>query len=150
MKLSFSQKLWLPLFLGLLCLIGTSIRDAYLTREVRMGERKADLIHASELALDVVKTFGDQASAGRMPEAEARKRAMDAVRNMRYGGDGYFTILNSQPTVLMHPTKAKLNGKDVADFRDQNGVYLFREIVTVLVAPATFSARPQRSGCGRL
>ncbi|MGT2476560.1 methyl-accepting chemotaxis protein [Paraburkholderia terrae] len=132
MKLSFAQKLWLPLFLGLLCLTGTSIRDAYQTREVRLEERKANLIHASELALDVVKTFGDQAAAGAMPEAEARKRAMDAIRNMRYGGDGYFTILSSQLTVLMHSTKAEMNGKDVADFRDANGVYIFREIVAVI------------------
>lgn len=67
MKLSFVQKLWLPLILSLLCLAGISIYDAYLTREVRLDERKADLKHASELALSVVKTFGDQVAAGSMP-----------------------------------------------------------------------------------
>jgi methyl-accepting chemotaxis protein len=132
MKLSFAQKLWLPLILGLLCLTGTSIYDAYQAREVRMDERKADLIHDSEIALDVVKTFADRVSAGSLPEAEAQKLAMDAVRNMRYGGDGYFTILNSRLTVLMHPVKAEMNGKDVSDFKDPNGVYLFREIVAVI------------------
>ncbi|MEW6347260.1 MAG: methyl-accepting chemotaxis protein [Paraburkholderia sp.] len=132
MKLSFAQKLWLPLILCLLCLTGTSIYDAYQAREVRMDERKADLIHASEIALDVVKTFADRVSAGSLPEAEAKKLAMDTVRNMRYGGDGYFTILNSKFIVLMHPTKAEMNGKDVSDFKDPNGVYLFREIVAVI------------------
>lgn len=132
MKLSFAQKLWLPLVLGLLCLTGISIYDAYQAREVRLDERKADLIHASELAIAVVKTFADQVGAGAMPEAEAQKRAMDAIRNMRYGADGYFTILNSQMTVLMHPTKAEMNGKDVADFKDPNGVYIFREVVAVI------------------
>jgi len=83
MKLSFVQKLWLPLILSLLCLAGISIYQAYRTKETRLDERKADLTHATELALSVVKTFGDQVAAGSMPEAEARRRAMDSIRNMR-------------------------------------------------------------------
>lgn len=132
MKLSFAQKLWLPLILGLLCLAGISIYNAYQTREVRLAERKEDLKHASEIALSVVKTFGDQAAAGAMPVAEAQKRALDSVRNMRYGEDGYFLILNSQPTVLMDPAKPELEGKDVSDFKAPNGVYFFRDTVAVI------------------
>jgi len=132
MKLSFVQKLWLPLVLSLLCLAGISIYNAYQTREMRLAERKADLKHASEIALSVVKTFGDQAAAGSMPVVEAQKRAMDSIRNMRYGEDGYFQIVDSQPKVLMHPTNAELNGKDVGDFKDPNGVYVFREMVAVI------------------
>ena len=133
MKLSFAQKLWLPLILGLLCLAGISIYNAYQTREIRLEERKADLKHASEIALSVVKTFGDQVNAGSMPLAEAQKRAMDSIRNMRYGEDGYFTILNSQPTVLMHPTHPEMDGKDVSDVKDPNGVYLYRDMVAVIM-----------------
>ncbi|MGF6700853.1 hypothetical protein OKW38_005530 [Paraburkholderia sp. MM5496-R1] len=132
MKLSFVQKLWLPLILSLLCLAGISIYEAYQTREVRLDERKADLKHASELALSVVKTVGDQVAAGSMPLAEAQKRAMDSIRNMRFGKDGYFMILNSQSHILMHPAKAELNGMDVVDYKDPNGVYLFREMVAVI------------------
>jgi methyl-accepting chemotaxis protein len=132
MKLSFVQKLWLPLILSLLCLAGTSIYSAYHGREVRLEERKADLKHASEIALSVVKTFGDQAAAGSLPVAEAQKRAMDSIRNMRYGENGYFTILNSQPTILMHPTLPAMNGKDVSDYRDSNGVRFFKDTVDLI------------------
>jgi methyl-accepting chemotaxis protein len=132
MKLSFVQKLWLPLLLSLLCLAGISIYNAYQTRGMRLEERKADLKHASEIALSVVKTFGDQAAAGSMPEAEAQKRAMDSIRNMRYGEDGYFIIFNSRPTVLMHPTLTQLNGKDVSDYQDPNGAYFFRDMAAVI------------------
>jgi len=132
MKLSFAQKLWLPLLASLLCLAGISIYQAYESRAVRLEERKADLAHASEIALGIVKTYGDQAAAGAMPTAEAQKRAMDSIRNMRYGEDGYFSILNSQPTVLMHPVHPELNGKDVSDLRDPDGVYLYRDMVAVI------------------
>ena len=130
MKLSFVQKLWLPLILSLLCLAGISIYNAYQTREMQLGERKADLRHVSENALSVVKTFADQAAAGTMPVAEAQNRAMDAIRNMRYGEDGYFLIINSQPTVLMS-IRPELVGKDVGDYKDPNGVYFFRNMVDV-------------------
>jgi methyl-accepting chemotaxis protein len=132
MKLSFVQKLWLPLVLSLLCLAGISIYSAYHGREVRLDERKEDLKHASEIALTVVKTFGDQAAAGSMPLAEAQKRAMDSIRNMRYGEYGYFTIFNSQPTILMHPTRPELNGKDVSDYQDSNGVRLYKDTVDLV------------------
>ena len=132
MKLSFVQKLWLPLILSLLCLAGISIYDAYQTREVRLNERQADLVHASELALNVVKTFGDQVTAGSTPLAEAQKTAMDTIRKMRYGEDGYFTIINSRPTVLMNPMKPEMDGKDVGDYKDPDGVYFFRDIVSLI------------------
>lgn len=132
MKLSFVQKLWLPLILSLLCLVGISVYNAYQTREVRLEERKADLEHASEIALGVVKSFGDQAAAGTMTGAEAQKRAMDSIRKMRYGSAGYFTIFNFQPTVLMHPIHPELNGKDVGDYRDSNGVRFYKDTVNLV------------------
>jgi methyl-accepting chemotaxis protein len=132
MKLSFVQKLWLPLILSLLCLAAMSIYNAYETKETRLDERKADLKHATELALSVVKTFGDEAAAGAMPLAEAQKRAMDTVRNMRYGQDGYFQIVNSHPTVLMHGTRPEWTDKDVSNYTDPNGVYVFRDIVALI------------------
>ncbi|HEX3634465.1 MAG TPA: cache domain-containing protein, partial [Paraburkholderia sp.] len=132
MKLSFVQKLWLPLVLSLLCLAGISIYNAYQTREMRLDERKADLKHASEIAQSVVKTFGDEAAAGAMPVAEAQKRALDSIRNIRYGAGGYFGILNSQLTIVMQPMQPSMNGKNVSDYKDPNGVYMFREMVAVI------------------
>ena len=132
MKLSFVQKLWLPLILSLLCLAGISIYDAYQTREMRLDERKADLKNASEVALSVIQRYGDEVAAGTLPEMEAQKRAMDSIQHMRYGEDGYFVLSNSRPTALMHPTKPEFNGKDVSNFKDANGVYVYREMVAVV------------------
>ena len=131
MKLSFVQKLWLPLVLSLLCLAGLSVYNAYHTRDIRMEERKADLRHASEIALSDVKTFADEAAAGAMTVEDAKKRAMNHVRNIRYGESGYFTLLDSHPTVLMHPMKPEMNGRDVGSYRDPNGVALYMDAVKV-------------------
>jgi len=132
MKLSLVKKLWLPLILSLLCLTGISIYNAYQTREMRLDERKAALIGASEIALSILKTYGDQVAAGSLPLAEAQKQAMDRLRGVRYGDNGYFTILNSHPTVLMHPTHPELVGKDVSDYEDSNGVRFYKNTVDLI------------------
>jgi methyl-accepting chemotaxis protein len=132
MKLSFAQKLWLPLVLGVLCLAGISVYNAYETRDIRLAERKAELTHASEIALSVVKTFGDQANSGSMPAAEAQRHAMDSIRNMRYGDEGYFVVLDSKPTILMHPIQSAAIGKYVGDVKDRNDVYFYRDIVSAI------------------
>jgi len=132
MKMTLVQKLWLPLILSLLCLTGISVHNAYQTRDIRLEERKADLVHVTEIALSVVKSYGDQVAAGTLSESDAKKRAMDSVRKMRYGDNGYFTLLNSQPTILMHPTNPAMDGKNAGEFKDPNGVYIYRNIVAII------------------
>ncbi|ALP66234.1 methyl-accepting chemotaxis protein [Paraburkholderia caribensis] len=129
MKLSFSQKLWLSLVLSLSCLTGIYIRDAFQTRRIQMEERKDDLMHATEIALGVVKALAAESASATMPEAQAKAKALEILRNSRYGEDGYFTILDSRPVILMHPIHPEMNGKDASGYRDPDGAYVFRDFV---------------------
>jgi methyl-accepting chemotaxis protein len=132
MKLSFVQKLWLPLVLSLLSLAGLSVYNACRAREIQLEERKLDLVHASDIAFAVIKTYGDAVSAGSLSVDEARKQAMEKVRAIRYGEEGYFAIIDSHATVLMHPTRPEMNGKDASSYKDPNGVYVFRAAVAAV------------------
>src|ERR1700756_5725877 len=119
MRLSFAQKLWLPLILSLLCVVGLSVTDAFRVRDISVQERKEDLVHATQLALAVVKTFADQAAAGTITVDEAKKKALETVRQMRYGSDGtgYFTVLDSNVLMLVQPTRPELEGKYAGDLK---------------------------------
>ncbi|HEY2023549.1 hypothetical protein [Paraburkholderia sp.] len=64
MKPSVVRKLWRPLILNLVCFAGASVYSAYHRREMRVAERKADPIHASMIALSVVKPCGEDAATG--------------------------------------------------------------------------------------
>ena len=68
---------------------------------------------------------------------EMKKEALDSISKIRYGKDGYFWINDSSPKMIMHPMKPTLNGKDVANVRDKNGKYLFKEMVEVSNASIT-------------
>ncbi|MBB5460234.1 methyl-accepting chemotaxis protein [Paraburkholderia sp. Cpub6] len=131
MKLSFARKLWIPLILSLLCLAVVSTSDAYRTRAISFDARKQDLVHATELAISVVRTYADQAAKGQITVDDARKRAADALRAMRYGADGsgYFSIVSSKGVVIMHPFRPDFEGKSANDSSAQGGIELYRLVV---------------------
>src|SRR5271157_2167021 len=63
-----------------------------------------------------------------MPRAEAQKRAMLLLKDVRYEGDNYFWINDLHPTMVMHPTQPQMDGTDLSGFKDPNGKALFVEM----------------------
>jgi len=68
-----------------------------------------------------------------MEVAAARLQADSAaiIENLRYGPEmkDYFWINDTNPTMIMHPYKPQLNGKDLSQSKDPNGKKLFVEMV---------------------
>ncbi|MGA3129690.1 MAG: cache domain-containing protein [Terracidiphilus sp.] len=65
---------------------------------------------------------------------------MAAIQVMRYGGNNYLWINDMHPTMIMHPFKPVLNGRDVSGLTDPNGMHLFVEMSKIA----------QTSGAGSL
>ncbi len=129
-KLTFQQKLWVPLICSLLCITAIFVFDAIQTRNLRIDERSNDLQNLGDAGISIVKEFGDQAQAGTLSKEEAQKQAVAAIRGFRYGKDGYMTISSGTVSVI-HPMKPELTGKDLADLKDPNGVYVYRVIAQI-------------------
>lgn len=60
---------------------------------------------------------------------EKKTEALKIVKNMRYAGKNYLWINDMQPTMIMHPIKPTLDGKDLSGIKDPNGKFLFKEMV---------------------
>jgi methyl-accepting chemotaxis protein len=133
-KLTFQQKLWVPLICSLVCITAIFLFETIQTRNVRIEERSGDLIHIDDVGLSIVKQFGDKAAAGTLSKEEAQKQAIAIIKDLRYGKDGYITITSGTSSV-MNPFSAKNNGKDMVDFKDPNGVYLYRDIQAAGASP---------------
>ena len=56
-----------------------------------------------------------------------KAEALKTISEMRFGEDGYFWINDSKPTMIMHPIKPSLDGKDLSKSQDKAGKYLFVE-----------------------
>ena len=130
-KLTFQQKLWIPLICSLLCITVIFVYNALEIRKIRIEERSADLSNAADLGLGAVKMFGDLAASGALTQEEAQKQATAVIKSMRFGETGYLSIINFDAVVVMNPAAPQTNGKNMSDFKDANGTYLYRDIVAV-------------------
>jgi methyl-accepting chemotaxis protein len=133
-KLTFQQKLWVPLICSLLCITAIFLFETIQTRNVRIEERSADLRNIDDAGLSIVKQFGDKAAAGTLSKEDAQKQAVAIIKGLRYGKDGYITITSGTRS-LMNPFKAENDGKDMVDFKDPKGTYLYRDIQAAGASP---------------
>lgn len=88
-----------------------------------------------EIPLSVISQQYNLETAGKLSRAEAQKRALEAIRILRYEGDNYFWINDTHPTMVMHPIKPELEGKDLTDFKDPNGKAMFVDMVNAAKTP---------------
>jgi methyl-accepting chemotaxis protein len=131
MQLSFRTKLYLPLIISWLCLSGMTIFHIFESRTQRFEERQLALKFATDVGMATLKEYAAMATSGAMPLEQAQQEALKRLKAMRYGKDGYYSVIDSHPTMLMHPLKAALIGKDLTDFKDANGTYLYRDAARI-------------------
>lgn len=67
-----------------------------------------------------------------MSETDAKTQALAILRTLRYGNGGYFAIIDSHATVVMHPIHPQMEHTDASNYRDPNGVYVFKAVVDVI------------------
>jgi len=64
--------------------------------------------------------------------AKIKEETLKTISEMRYGNGDYFWINDSHPTMVMHPIKPELNGKDLSDNKDAKGKKHFIEMTEVV------------------
>ena len=95
---------------------------------------KLKLVYREQLQNAVNTAYGVMVSveqeAGLSLE-EKQAKAAKLIQDLRYGPENkdYFWINDMNPTMVMHPYKPQLNGKDLTQNKDPNGKHLFVEFV---------------------
>lgn len=120
--------------LGIVVLTGALL---WMERNALLQERQDGARQAVETAYGVLTYFHDQAQQGKLSEEQAKQQAMDTLRGMRYSGQEYFWINDMQPRMLMHPFQPKLQGQDLSNMKDPNGLKLFVAFVDTVKASPT-------------
>ena len=87
--------------------------------------------HVVQVAWGIVQYYGERASSGAMSRSEAQLAAKEALRKVRFEDGNYVWINDQKPIMIMHPINRGLEGKDLSDFHDPNGLALFVEAVRV-------------------
>lgn len=82
-----------------------------------------------EIGHSVILKYYNDYLAGRYSEEEAKRLALESLRNAKYLGDEYFWVNNYDPVMLMHPFRPELENQPLHNYQDPNGVYLFMNVV---------------------
>ncbi len=90
-----------------------------------MGEKSRQTQVQVETAYSLVAGLEARVRKGELDEASAKAEALALIKGLRYGNDDYFWINDSHPTMVMHPMKPELDGKDLSGVEDKQGLRLF-------------------------
>jgi PAS domain S-box-containing protein len=71
---------------------------------------------------------------GELNRSQAQEAAIEQIKTLRYGDElkDYFWVTDLHPTMLTHPYRPDLNGKDLTEVYDSRNKKLFVEMVNVV------------------
>lgn len=112
---------------GLLWLQAQSLEreQARLQEEALLAVKREDLRHYTQLALTSI----DHLYATGRNDAATMQAAQQILRVMNFGEDGYFFVYDLSGRNLVHPRLKHLEGRDLRDLQDEQGVYVIRELI---------------------
>ncbi len=130
-------KIFMPVLLSMFLFIGTFFGYILPKVEAHLMDRKREMIHAlSESAMSSIRYYAELAQNKSISIQQAKQQAAAHLRRLRYGPEGkdYFWINDTHPTMIMHPYRSDLEGKDVTDTEDPAGMKLFQAFLATVKA----------------
>jgi methyl-accepting chemotaxis protein len=82
-----------------------------------------------EVPYSIIERQYQLETQGTISRAEAQRRAIEIIHDLRYDEKNYFWINDEHPTMIMHPMKPALSGTDLTTFKDPSGRAIFVEFV---------------------
>ncbi|HHA2821374.1 TPA: methyl-accepting chemotaxis protein [Stenotrophomonas maltophilia] len=138
-NLSVRRKLNLLTLLIALGVIALSVIAARMQYLDLTETRKTALKTQVELSYGILQHYHRLAGTGELSEDAAKSAALQALEVMRAENDAYyFNIYDTGYRLLMHPFRKDLVGKDMKDFRTDDGVRIYYDQVEAAKAGGGF------------
>lgn len=117
------------LIFGLIVLSISSLNNQYNSLK---NEQYLKTQNVVETAYSIIDHFYKLEQNNELTEQQAKSQALNTINALRYDKTNYFWINDYQPTMVMHPIKPELNGKNLTSNQDPDGKALFVEMVSVV------------------
>ncbi|MBA0386857.1 methyl-accepting chemotaxis protein [Stenotrophomonas maltophilia] len=138
-NLSVRRKLNLLTLLIALGVIALSVIAARMQYLDLTETRKTALKTQVELSYGILQHYHRLAGTGELSEEAAKRAALQALEVMRAENDTYyFNVYDTGYRLLMHPFRKDLVGKDMKDFRTDDGVRIYYDQVEAAKAGGGF------------
>ena len=127
---AYILRIFLPTFLAIALFLSAIWVFVLPSFENTLLDRKREMIRElTNSAMSILTSYYQEEQAGTLTRDEAQALAIDRIQALRYGNEGkdYFWIQDTYPTMIMHPYRPDLNGKELLEFKDARGVRIFVE-----------------------
>ena len=118
---------------GLTVMIFGNIEDRMkdVLYENTLQSYKTEVKSEVQSAISSIEYYYNLSDSGKIDEATAKKDALEALRNLRYGDDdsGYFWVDDTDYNLVMHPILPEQEGTNRYDLTDKNGVKIIQSIM---------------------
>jgi methyl-accepting chemotaxis protein len=133
-SVSFKQKLASVALLSAAVIVTMAVCWLGQVRSVIQAEKQVQTKQLVAVPLSIIGNYQKMEREGKLTRAEAQQKALQDIAALRYDGGNYFWINDLGPTMVMHPMKPEMNGKDLSSFKDPKGKFLFVEMAKVVRA----------------
>ena len=127
-----SLRIIIPLWMAfiLFCLIILFVFIPSVKKNL-IDQKKETIRELTESTWSLLAEYQQQVERGELTLENAQSRAIQRIRNLRYGPQGkdYFWVNDLRPKLIMHPYFPELEGRDMTDFTDPDGKKIFLAFV---------------------
>jgi methyl-accepting chemotaxis protein len=131
-NITIKARLWLILAAAVLCVLLVEVLALTHLHTSMMDSRKLSVRLQVENVYSLVGHYYTLSQQEGLPENEAKALALKNISKLRYNENEYFWVNDKAPTMVMHPIKPALIGKDLSAMKDPNGKFLFMDMVKVV------------------
>ncbi len=120
---SFSLRIILPTLFAILFFVISMFVIIIPSLKRELMEDKREMIRElTNSAWSILDEQHAKEEKGLLTRQEAQKRAMQAIRYLRYGKErkDYFWITDTTPVMIMHPYRDDLQGVNLSDYTDKH------------------------------
>lgn len=120
-RISIVQRIWLIVMFVMLAFVASSAYEAFSQKSRMLSQRKAEISSVLNSGLSLLKRAQESVERGEMTLLEAQELVKSEITAIRYRGQNYLWIFDTEATQLAHGTSQKDVGNNLINFTDPNG-----------------------------
>ncbi|SDC77823.1 Methyl-accepting chemotaxis protein (MCP) signalling domain-containing protein, partial [Desulfurella multipotens] len=100
------------------------------TKELIISYNKKNLVSIIDSVSSMIQRPYERYKNGELSFDDAKAVALDWIKKVKYGNNNYIFVVDRDGILLADRADPSLEGKNVLDFKDANGKYIFKEIIS--------------------
>lgn len=98
-------------------------------KKLKFDSAKSKLSSLIDITISTMNSEYSKFNSGLISENRAKQNTIDAIRNYKYDGNGYFWIDNTEYINQLFPPDKSSEGTDRSGLVDKKGIYIVKELV---------------------